>query len=73
MEAIMAATSHAARAMNAHAEIGTLQVGKWAVPVILDAVPLEDVRNTRRIWQVVQGGRIVNREALRRADLDTWK
>jgi imidazolonepropionase-like amidohydrolase/Tol biopolymer transport system component len=66
MEAIMAATRHAARAMNAHAEIGTLEVGKWADLVILDADPLEDIRNIRRIWQVVQGGRVVDREALRR-------
>jgi imidazolonepropionase-like amidohydrolase/Tol biopolymer transport system component len=66
MEAIMAATRHAARAMNAHAEIGTLEVGKWADLVILDADPLADIRNIRRIWQVVQGGRVVDREALRR-------
>jgi len=32
--------------------------------VVLDADPLADVRNLRRIGQVMQGGRLVNREHL---------
>jgi len=39
-------------------------VGKWADLVILDADPLADIHNTRRIWQVVQNGRIVDRPGI---------
>jgi imidazolonepropionase-like amidohydrolase len=39
-------------------------VGKWADLVILDADPLADIRNTRRIWQVVHYGRLVDRGAI---------
>jgi len=39
-------------------------VGKRADLVLLDADPLADIRNTRRIWQVVQDGRVVDRQAI---------
>ncbi len=64
LEAITAATSAAARALGADAELGTVEVGKLADLVILDADPLADIRNTRRIWRVIQGGRVVDRAAL---------
>ena len=65
-EAIIAATSRAARILGAAAEIGTLQLGKRADLVILDRNPLSDIANTRAIWRVIQDGRIVDREALLR-------
>jgi Tol biopolymer transport system component len=64
MEAITAATSTAAHVLGAEEEIGTIEVGKWADLILLDADPLEDIRNTRRIWKVIQGGRVVDREGL---------
>jgi len=64
MEALMAATSNAARVLGAEGEIGTIEVGRWADLILLDADPLEDIRNTRRIWKVIHGGRVVDREAL---------
>jgi hypothetical protein len=33
--------------------------------ILLDADPLADIRNTRSIWMVIQGGRVIDREALR--------
>jgi hypothetical protein len=63
MEAIVAATGAAARALGAH-ELGTIEVGQWADLVLVDADPLEDIRNTRRIRNVIQGGRVVDREGL---------
>jgi len=39
-------------------------VGKWADLVILDADPLVDIRNTRRIWQVLHYGHLVDRPAI---------
>ena len=65
-EAIAAATSRAARVLGAGQEIGTVEVGKLADLVILDRSPLDDIANTRRIWRVIQGGRIVDRDALLR-------
>jgi imidazolonepropionase-like amidohydrolase/Tol biopolymer transport system component len=64
MEAIVAATSSAALVLGAEADIGSVEVGNLADLVILDADPLEDIRNTRRIWRVIKGGQIVDREAL---------
>ena len=38
--------------------------GKWADLILLDADPLADIRNTRRIWQVVHYGRLVDRPSI---------
>ena len=64
MQAIVAATSTGAdylRLRNA----GTLAPGKQADFLVLDANPLEDITNTRRISQVVLKGRPVDRNASR--------
>lgn len=63
--AIRAATGDAARVIGAERDLGTIAIGKLADLVLLDANPLENIRNTRRIWAVVQGGGIVDRNALR--------
>jgi len=64
MQAIHAGTGGAARIMGAEKDLGTIEVGKWADLIILDADPLADIRNTRRIWQVVHNGRLVDRQAI---------
>jgi len=64
LEAIAAATSTAARAVGAAADLGTVEVGKLADLVLLDADPLEDIRHISRIWQVIQGGHVIDRQAL---------
>jgi hypothetical protein len=64
LEAIHAATGDAARILGAEKDLGTIEVGKWADLIILDADPLSDIRNTRRIWQVVQNGHVVDRSAI---------
>ena len=64
LQAIHAGTGGAARILGAERELGTIDVGKWADLVILDADPLADIHNTRRIWQVVQNGRIVDRPGI---------
>ena len=57
MQALVAATSGAARASKLDQNLGTLQVGKMADFVILRANPLTDIRNTRQIDSVWIGGR----------------
>lgn len=64
-EALVAATSAAARVLDIDGDVGTIAVGKLADLVLLDADPTIDIRNTRRIWRVIQGGRVVDRAALR--------
>lgn len=66
-QAIHAGTGGAARILGAEKDLGTIEVGKWADLVLLDADPLTDIRNTRRIWQVMHDGRLVDRPAILKA------
>lgn len=68
LEAIAAATATAAEVLGLSRELGTIEVGRRADLLILDANPLDDIGNTRRIWRVIQGGRVVDREALLRVN-----
>jgi imidazolonepropionase-like amidohydrolase/Tol biopolymer transport system component len=64
MAAIHAATGGAAQILGAGNELGTIEVGKWADLLFLDADPLSDIRNTRRIWNVMHNGEIIDRSAI---------
>ena len=64
MDAILAATRNVAAAYKKLDELGTLERGKLADLVVLDADPLADLANIRRISLVIKEGRIVDREAL---------
>ncbi len=59
MEALQAATHNAAEFLGKKKEWGTIEKGRAADLVLLDANPLEDIRNTRRISAVVVGGRVL--------------
>jgi imidazolonepropionase-like amidohydrolase len=58
MEALQAATIVPARAMRLDGDAGTLARGKRADLVVLDADPLADIRNVRRVHAVVAAGRM---------------
>jgi imidazolonepropionase-like amidohydrolase len=58
MEALQAATIVPARVMKLDRELGTLEVGKRADMVLLDADPLQDIHNTRRISKTISGGSV---------------
>lgn len=68
MQALQAATSWGMEAWGKSKEAGTIEPGKRADLVILNRNPLEDLTATRDISQVIQGGKVVDREALAR-----WK
>jgi imidazolonepropionase-like amidohydrolase len=60
MQVIVAATRNSAEFMRL-ADTGTLQAGKSADFIVLDANPLDDIANTRRISAVVLRGAPVDR------------
>lgn len=57
MQSLVAATGGAARAMKLDQELGTIQRGKRADLLVLNANPLSDIRNTRQIHSVWMAGR----------------
>lgn len=56
---IASATRNAAAVMGRQNEVGTLERGKFADLVILDADPTIDIKNTRKIFKVMKGGQFV--------------
>lgn len=60
LEALQAATRNPAEYLNAADSLGTIEVGKVADLIILDADPLTDIRNTRRIHTVIVSGCVVH-------------
>jgi imidazolonepropionase-like amidohydrolase len=64
MQAIVAATKNGAIASHAEKEYGTIEVGKAADIVILDADPLADIKNIRKLSLVVVKGAVVDPKTL---------
>jgi imidazolonepropionase-like amidohydrolase len=64
LEAIQSATLNPARYFGLEADLGSIASGKIADLVLLDASPLDDIRNTTRIRAVVIGGRYLPRDEL---------
>jgi imidazolonepropionase-like amidohydrolase len=65
LAALQTATINPAKYLHLESTLGTVSVGKRADLVLLDANPLTDISNVRRINAVVVGGQL-----FRRADLD---
>ncbi len=64
MQALQAATRNPARFL--HVDAGTLEPGKAANLVLLDANPMEDIGNTTRIRAVILNGRLLDKPQLQR-------
>jgi imidazolonepropionase-like amidohydrolase len=71
MEAIVAATRDSAE--TAHLNTGLVAPGKSADFIVLDANPLEDIGNTRKINKVYLRGQEVDRAGMRKRWQAAWK
>jgi len=66
---LQTATTNAAEFLNRSTDLGTVEQGKIADLVLLDANPLEDIRYLRKINAVIRNGYYFSKEEL--ADLKT--
>ena len=64
LEALQTATINPARFLGREAWQGTVEVGKRADLLVLDADPLIDIRNTTRISAVILGGKLLTKPTL---------
>ncbi|HWZ42556.1 MAG TPA: amidohydrolase family protein [Candidatus Saccharimonadales bacterium] len=64
MEALQTATLNPAKFLGLQKDLGSVTQGKLANLVLLDANPLQDIRNTRKISAVVLNGRLLDRAEL---------
>jgi imidazolonepropionase-like amidohydrolase len=64
MEALQTATRNPAEYLGMLDSLGTVETGKVADLILLEANPLQDIRNTQRIAAVVLNGRFLDRKAL---------
>jgi imidazolonepropionase-like amidohydrolase len=63
-QAIVAATRNGAVASRGVEQFGTIETGKRADLLLLEANPLDDIRNIRKLSLIMRDGRIVDREKL---------
>ena len=64
MQALQAATVNPARFFGVEKDFGTVERGKVADLVLLNANPLEKISNTQKIFAVVYRGKLLDRAAL---------
>jgi len=64
LDAITIGTLNAAKYLGREDELGTIEPGKLADMVLLNANPTEDIRNTQKISAVFKGGVEIDRDTL---------
>lgn len=63
-QALVAATKNGAIASQGLKDFGTIEAGKYADILLLDADPLADIHNIRKLSFVMKEGRVLDRERL---------
>ena len=66
LEALQASTRNAAEFLGRLADEGTVEAGKKATFVLLEADPLTDIANARRVAAVILSGRLISGADLQR-------
>jgi Amidohydrolase family len=64
LEALRTATINPAIFLNRQDELGSVEKGKLADLILLDANPITDIKNTNKIFAVINNGRYLDRTAL---------
>ncbi|MEO8449249.1 MAG: amidohydrolase family protein [Gemmatimonadota bacterium] len=64
MQALVAATKHGAMAARGLDQFGTIEAGKLADLLLLNANPLDDIRNIRKLGLVMKEGAVIDIERL---------
>jgi imidazolonepropionase-like amidohydrolase len=64
MDILVASTKTGAEASQMEEDLGTLAVGKIADLLVVNANPLEDISNMRKIDEVMKDGKFIDRDAL---------
>lgn len=62
MQAIMAATHNTAAAFRMLDKLGTVEAGKLADLIVVNADPLQDVRNLQQLDKVIKDGKVIDRQ-----------
>ncbi len=73
IEALGAGTIAAARSLGYAKDVGSLEPGKLADLVVLDADPITDIRNSDKVSQVMLGGRLYDAATLNEVATGTRK
>ena len=66
MEALQSATLNAALYLGMTDAFGTVEAGKIADLILLEANPLDDIRNTQRIAAVILNGQLIEKRELQK-------
>jgi imidazolonepropionase-like amidohydrolase len=61
---LQTATINPAKFLGLEKSLGTIEKGKFADLVLLDANPLDDIKNTKKVFAVVANGRYLPKEKL---------
>ena len=72
-EALRAGTIVPARSLGMDRDIGSLEVGKLADLIVLDADPSQDIRNSNRIRNVMLGGRLYDARTMNEVETGSRK